>query len=183
VENTYGITSSPFYFEYQFTTKNDGGIEIPSQYLELNAQSGDSEDADWVTIPWNQLNLRPVDDLRPVLSPGGWTFLYGQDLELANPRPCWFTVEAEVGLKSPTPLAQAHIRLYETTSQDGGVVRGRTAHEWTIGAKETSTAHITGSWSGRLLPGRRLRCAVDYWHAPNPAMINRATISGMYWPL
>lgn len=162
------LTGRPFYFEYQFPTRPDDQGRV---LAESSGGYDPADNAGWVTIPWEKINEDPEGQV----TPDGWTFLFG------DTSGAWFSVQAEVRLADVTTQAQSHVRLQETETADGPVVRGRTAWEWEIGARETHTAHITGSWSGHLRPGRRLRLAVDLWHSPEPCRIVGADVSGFYW--
>jgi hypothetical protein len=163
-----------FALYYQFITNADAERRsLPVSTVFPNPDG-------WVTIPWNQLNINPatanaqIDPDTPPIGIGAWSILHG---------PCWYSLTAEVGLEEPTQQAQSHIRLYETDSADSDLVVGKNAWEWMIGTKETNTAHIDGAWEGYLAAGRRLRVAIDYWHATKPAKIYRANVQGTYWRL
>ncbi|MFB4312946.1 hypothetical protein [Actinomadura sp. 21ATH] len=159
------LTTDPFYFSYRFDrTPTDDGRE-----LEVSAAYPNPDG--WLTIPWNNHVTRPVDPAAPAPTVGGWTLLHG---------PAVFQITAEIGLMDPTPLASAHIGLADV-DQDGQVVAGRNAWEWEIAEKEGNTAHLNGTWCGNLAAGRRLWLRCDYWHAPAPALMYRANVTGIYW--
>lgn len=159
------LTGQPIYFSYRYAERT------AAEGKALPASVSYPDDVTWVTVPWDEHVDNPHEGPAEV-TVGGWTFLYG---------PCVFSVTAEVRLYEMTPLAQAHVSLYETESADGAVALRRTAWEWEIGAKESHSAHLTGAWTGNLAAGRRLRVACDYWHADHPASIFGANVQGLYW--
>lgn len=162
------LLGQPYYLSYSYQmTETDDGRSLPVSTSITTPGAWK-----WVTIPWNTQTSVPDDLTTTPPALGGWTFLTG---------PCVFNITASVGLDDETREAQAHISLYEVGPDSEDVLLRRNAWEWMVGTKEGHTVHLDGTWIGNLAEGRKLRLAVDYWHASGPAKIVRANVAGLYW--
>jgi hypothetical protein len=163
-----------YFFQYKYATRAvaDGrNLPVSTAFTEAGNH--------WVTLPWDTIVTAPADTsgvYNPEIDPGEtfWSFLYG---------PCVFSITAAVGLGQAQPLASVHFQPW--AAANGSEVMTQSWEGWELGVleKEGNTCHFTGAWWGHLAAGNKLRLRLDYWHADQPAKINRAHVEGSYWRL
>jgi hypothetical protein len=159
-------------FQYQYATRDVSlGISLPVSTAQEGANSY------WIIMPMDTTAESSGDvtagifDPNPSVNGQQWSLLYG---------PCWFSITAAIGAGDVEPQASCHMQLADYEDDSETLLFGREAWEWFVGDLEGNTAHWTGAWHGYLSTGNRLRLRIDYWHADNPAKMNRAHVEGWY---
>lgn len=162
------VTGLRQYFFFYRRTATGLTVPISTSYPDANP---------WRTVPWDTLVEDPGEQNPPgtVSLNNGWTFLYG---------PCYFSIDASVGMSNVTPRASTHLQFYSTSITNSDVPQyAWEGWEQAVLDLEGNTAHFVTSAHGFLPPDQRLRLRADWWHPADPdeePLIDRARVQGFY---